>query len=70
MCGNRRPSGHQNDILRYTTKELLSLTNHYANCKEAADSLPVSGGREAVSGSSKAVQSNATLQDAKGGKKR
>jgi hypothetical protein len=63
-----------NDVVRYNTEELLSITAQYATNKEAARPLPIPGGREAVLNSNKAVSSSitvpATKKDAKSGKKR
>jgi hypothetical protein len=56
-----------NDVVRYTTEQLLGMSILYATSKEAARPLPVPG-------SSKAAPSSITMQgakkDAKGGKMR
>jgi hypothetical protein len=53
---------------------LLSVTTQYTTNKEADGPLPTLGGRETVTGSSKAAPSSITIQEAmkdvKGGKKR
>jgi hypothetical protein len=56
-----------NDVVRYTTEQLLGMSILYATSKEAARPLPVPG-------SSKAAPSSITMQgakkDAKGSKMR
>jgi hypothetical protein len=72
VCHAQQPSPFRapNNVFRYTTEELLSITAQYANDKEAADPLPVSGGREVTLCSSKAVPSNVVIPDAMGDTKR
>jgi hypothetical protein len=63
-----------NNIIRYTTKELLDITTKYATNKEAVGSLLEPGDREAVLSNSRATPSIVVVQDvkkdAKDGKKR
>jgi hypothetical protein len=54
-----------NNISKYTTKELCSITTQYATSKGAAKPLPISGHREAVPSSSNVTPSNVIIQDAK-----
>jgi hypothetical protein len=72
VCDVQQPSPFQaqNNVFRYTTEELLSITAQYANGKEAADPLPISGGREVALCSSKAMPSNVVIPDAMGDTKR
>jgi hypothetical protein len=46
-----------NDIVRYTTEELLDITAHHATNKEAVGPLLVPSGRETVPSSNRAVSS-------------
>jgi hypothetical protein len=61
-----------NDIVRYTTRELLDVAAQYTTNKEASSPLPVPGEREAIPGNSRAAPSNITIQgtmkDVKGGR--
>jgi hypothetical protein len=63
-----------NNIVRYTTEEVLDIAAQYTTDEEAARALLVSGGREAIPGSSRVAPSNIDIQgiekDAKGNKKR
>jgi hypothetical protein len=63
-----------NDIVRYTTDELLDIAAQYDTNEEAAGPLPILGGRDAVLSSSQMTQSglavHCTKKDVKGNKKR
>jgi hypothetical protein len=60
-----------NDVVRYTTMELLDITTQYTMNEEAVRAPHVPGGREAILGSSRAAPSNLVIQGTKkGGKKR
>jgi hypothetical protein len=63
-----------NDVIRYTTEELLNITTSYATNEEAACLLSIPGDREAVPTISQAAPSGIAIQcakkDAKGGKER
>jgi hypothetical protein len=63
-----------NDIIRYTTEELLNITAQYVASEEAVGPLPIPSSKETVPGSSQVAPSIIVVQvakkDAKGGKKK
>jgi hypothetical protein len=63
-----------NNIVRYTTEELLSIATLYATRKVEARPLPVPGSKEVNPSNNKAVPSSIIIQgtkmDTKGGNKR
>jgi hypothetical protein len=63
-----------NDFFGYTTEELCSIATQYATRKEPIELLPIPSSREATTGSSNVMPSDAAVRDAKreskGGKKR
>jgi hypothetical protein len=58
-----------NDIFRYTTEEVHSVTAQYTTGNEAAKLRPAPGSREVTLSSSKEVSSDAAIHDAKEGAK-
>jgi hypothetical protein len=58
-----------NDVLRYTTKEVHNITSQYITSKEVVKLHPVPRSRKVTPGSSNAVPSDTTGQDAKKGAK-
>jgi hypothetical protein len=63
-----------NDVVRYTTEELLDIAAQYAANEEVAGTPPIPGGRKPIHDSRRAAPSNIVIQgakkDAKGSKKR
>jgi hypothetical protein len=57
-----------NDIFRYTTRELRSVTTQYSTNNEAAELHPTPSRREVTPRSGKEVSSDIAVHDAKEGK--
>jgi hypothetical protein len=62
-CNTQQPLLLQapNDIVRYTTEELLSIATQHATSKEATGPPIVLGAREVIPGDSKAASSGITI---------